>query len=110
MFSFFFILFWWIPKLLVTVPPDMVNLPHKEYWLAEENRERAVAIFSALLHEFGAVILLFFALVGVLTTWANLEQPIRLDNTLFLGGLVAFLAYTGWWCVRLYRAFRIPER
>ena len=50
---------------------------------------------------------MFFA--GLLTIWANLSDPVQLDERLFLTGLVILLAYTLYWTVAVLRAFRVPR-
>ncbi|NVZ08272.1 hypothetical protein HW932_03245 [Allochromatium humboldtianum] len=40
---------------------------------------------------------------------ANLADPVRLDEPLFLTALGSFLAYTLYWTWSLMRAFRMPS-
>jgi len=96
------------PRLTFTLPPSLINLPNKAYWLAEENKAMARAIFTALIYEFGAVLLAFMAGIVLLTLKANLSQPVRLDHRLFWPALAAFMLYTVVWCVRLFTSFRVP--
>lgn len=39
-----FLLFWLAPWMVRRLPADLVNLPHKDYWLAPRNRDRAAAM------------------------------------------------------------------
>jgi hypothetical protein len=52
-------------------------------------------------------VFLFLLFAGLLTIRANRSDPVRLEEGLFLIGLVIFLAYTLYWVVGLVRAFRI---
>jgi len=40
---------------------------------------------------------------------ANLSDPVRLDEPLFLTALGIFLVYTLYWSWNLTRAFRVPS-
>ena len=103
-----FLLLYTVPLWTFKVPAKWINLPHKDYWLAEENRPRAQAILARLLYEFGAAIFLFLFVTGLLVLQANLAPPPRLNEPVLLGALALFLLYTVAWCVRLYRGFRMP--
>jgi uncharacterized membrane protein len=97
-------------RILKDVPGKYVSLPSKDYWLREENRGEAVARFSGLMYEFGAVTLLLMALVTVMTIHANLSDPVRLAVRPSFYLLVVYLAYTAWWIVRIVLSFRVPKR
>ena len=58
---------------------------------------------------FGTAVFLFMLFAALLTIRANRSDPVRFDESLFLTGLVIFLAYTVYWVVALVRAFRIPK-
>jgi hypothetical protein len=58
-------------------------------------------------YQFGAAIFLFLLLTGLLTIHANLCDPVRLDERLFLPVLVLFLGYTVVWCIVFFRRFRL---
>ena len=97
------------PKLSLAVPKDLINLPNKEYWLADENLPRTREMLAQLLYEFGIAILAFFGVVSALTMQANFSEPMQLDMRLFTAAVVVFLVYTLAWCVRMFIAFRLPE-
>lgn len=59
--------------------------------------------------QFGTALFLFMLFAGLLTLRANLSDPVRLDERLFLIGLGIFLAYTVYWTVALLGAFRVPK-
>lgn len=64
---------------------------------------------SQRLWAFGTALFLFLLAVGPLTLKANLADPVRLDERLFLIALSVFLLYTLYWTLALYRAFRLPK-
>jgi len=103
-----FLLFWFAPSLPLGVPPRFVSLPNKEYWLKEENRPAFKRKFQKLMAQFGTAFFLFFFCIGLLTVQANLSQPVRLREEVFLPILVLFLGYTVGWTIGLFRSFRVP--
>ena len=98
------------PWLLERIPARWISLPNRDYWLTPENKERAVQIMRERMWQFGTALFLFLFFTGLLTISANLSQPGRLNQGLFLFGLVVFLVYSGYWTIALLRAFRIPAR
>jgi hypothetical protein len=98
------------PWLIERIPARWISLPNRDYWLTPENKERAVEIIREMMWQFGTALFLFLFFTGLLTISANLSQPVRLNEGLFLSGLVIFLVYTGYWMLALLRAFRIPAR
>jgi uncharacterized membrane protein len=95
----------WILKM----PPKLINLPNKDYWLIEENKARFTTILDSLMLEFGSALFIFLLCVELLSLKANLSNPVRLDEEIFIILFVAFLAYTTYWCMKLYRRFRVPD-
>jgi len=106
---FLFLLIYLTPRLIFMFPPKWINLPNKDYWLQVENKSRTVAMISSLMWEFGIALFLFLFVVELLALEANLSQPIRLNEKLFFSALILFLLYTVYWCIKLYRAFRLPR-
>jgi hypothetical protein len=90
-------------------PPSTINLPGRDYWLAEERRQETFAfIFRAgvWLATFEVALLLG---VHLLVVSANASQPVRLSSQvwLLLGGFL--LAIVGWayWLIQRFRG--VPE-
>ncbi|MGE5155528.1 MAG: DUF1648 domain-containing protein [Bdellovibrio bacteriovorus] len=97
------------PRLLARVPARWINLPNRDYWLAPQRRTQALSRLSDHLWRYGTALFLFLLVAGLLTLQANLSDPVRLDERLFLGALLVFLVYTAWWIGTLLRAFRAPS-
>lgn len=97
------------PRLLATVPRKCISLPNRDYWLQPEHRSQAMERFSQLMWQFGTALFLFMLFAGLLTLRANLSDPVRLDERLFLVGLAIFLAYTVYWTVAPLRSFRVKS-
>ncbi|MDO5676913.1 MAG: hypothetical protein Q4G35_05335 [Propionibacteriaceae bacterium] len=49
-----FLLMWNIPRMMRSLPPELINLPNKDYWLAPENREQAQRMMAADMGWIGA--------------------------------------------------------
>ena len=104
----FLLIFLGIPKLVGVLPNSVINMPHKDYWLAPERRQKSLDLMGDWLGWFGVAMLAFFLLVGQLTYTANLREDQRLDETKMWTMLVLFLAFTVVWLVLFYRAFKKP--
>ncbi len=107
MFLFFSLYF--TPRLVFMFPTKWINLPNKDYWLRLENKVHTVAIFSSLMWEFSIALFLFFFVVELLAIEANLSQPVRINEKLLFSALILFLLYTVYWCIKLFRSFRLPR-
>ena len=106
---FIFIVFLVAPSLSLGLSPKWLSLPNKNYWLKEENRVVAQKKLAPLMTEFGIAFYIFLFFVGLLTLEANLADPVRLNETIFFPIFIAFMLYTGYWCVKLVGVFRTPK-
>jgi len=97
------------PVLVAKLPPSLVNLPNKDYWLAPERKVDAIARFTVRMEWFGVVLLAFLAFVYELVFEANVAGR-GLANGPFLIALVAFLVFAVVWIVLMYRAFSLPTK
>jgi len=105
----FFLAITFSPGLMLKTPPRWLNLPHKDFWLKPENRERTATLVSKLMWRFGAALFLFFFVLGLLSLKANLSDPVRLDERSLFWALGIFGVYIIAWSISLTRAFRIPD-
>lgn len=90
--SLLFLGLYLVPRWLARVPSRWVNLPHRDYWLAPERRAQALSRLSDHLWRYGTALFLFQLVAGLLTLQANLSDPVRLNEPLFLAALFVFLA------------------
>ena len=105
-----FLLFWYSPALVMKTPAKWVNLPHKSYWLAEENKPLTRQKMESLMSEFGIAFFVYFFFISILTVDANLSDPVKLKESLFLAFLIIFLIFTVYWCIKFYKSFRVPKQ
>jgi hypothetical protein len=96
------------PKLLEGVPSKYISLPNKDFWLRDENRPVAVRRMAGLMYTFGTATGLLMLGAMILTVAANLSDPVRLNEVIFLVMFISYLVYTVLWLVRIFTAFRVP--
>lgn len=105
-----------LPILMVGVfyairwlPMAIVNMPHREYWLAPERRLATSAVLLQFGLWFASFESLFFLAIHILVVQANRAQPATLSNAVWIL-LVAFLAFVGVWLFLFWRTFRVGGR
>ena len=97
------------PILIRHLPPSLVNLPNRDYWLAnEERREVAIDRVGSLLGWVGMATALLLAMVIELAMQANLHRS-NLDNGAFMTVLVAYFAFVIAVFIRKMRLLKLPE-
>lgn len=94
-----------VPRIMTVVPPSAINLPNREFWFGPQQREGTVAFFRAQFAWFGCALLAFLLVVNELVFRANLTSPRQLSNTAFAAALVLFLAFSGFWTIRMILHF-----
>src|SRR5262245_44660873 len=83
--------------LIQRVPLSMINLPHKEYWLAPERRASTLAFMTRRSTIFGAFMAGFLCYVHWLVVEANRAVPPHLPAAPFVAGMVVFGIVTVLW-------------
>jgi hypothetical protein len=92
------------------VPPSMVNLPNRDYWLAPERKEETYAFLRNHGIYLSVLIALFLCFVHWLVLQANALVPPQLSFWLFIPGLVSLLFAVGIWIAILFAHFsRRPQ-
>ncbi len=94
--------------LLKKTPNDMINLPHKEYWLAPERREQTLSRMAHQMSVFGIVTITFLIAVMHTTFLANLRGDGQL-GPLFFVYFAGFMIFTAIWTVQMVRGSKIPD-
>ncbi|MBI1216715.1 MAG: DUF1648 domain-containing protein [Alphaproteobacteria bacterium] len=91
------------------MPPRLINLPHKGYWLAPERRAQTVGKLQRDMNGFSVIVAAFIVALHQLVIMANLAYPVRMDNTLIWALLGVMMAFILGFVIRQYRSFRLPE-
>jgi len=100
-------LFMTMPAVLDRIPRELVNIPHREYWLTDERWPDAMERMSGWMAWFGVGLAVLAAAVLQVVLRSNLQQ-MPLDNGVMLVLIGGFFAFTFYWLFALYRAFRPP--
>src|ERR1700692_516377 len=98
-----------VPRLIAAMPASAINLPNKEFWLSPERREDTISFLRSQMAWFGCALLAFLLFVMELVFRANLQPPPRLNNAAFVPALLAFLAFSSTWTIRLVFHFSRTE-
>lgn len=100
-----------LPGLTRRLPVTVVNLPHRDHWLAPERRADTFARLEAWMATLGLVVVSAIALLQEMVVQANLpggdgRLPVRVLVVL-LGALIGASAV---WTVAFVRTWRVPAR
>ena len=93
------------PLLIAKLPPNLINLPNKDYWLAPERRAETVTFFERWFAWFACAFLLFLALVMQMVIQSNRSATPELPSDQFMFLLFGFLLFTAVWVVLMARKF-----
>ena len=97
------------PLLLRITPTRLLNLPNREYWLAnDERRDTALDRLAGLMGWIGAATTALLVVATELSVQANLEKG-NLDEGTFLFFLAVYFVFVIVWLVQTMRIFRIPD-
>lgn len=98
-----------IPITTRKFPAKWVNLPHKDYWLAPANRNRAMDKLASWFYVFGTAMAVFMIFFKYLMYAANTANPVRLNEPALFTGLGIFAAFIVGAIAWLYVMFRKPR-
>lgn len=98
-----------LPLIFKYVPTSMINLPHREYWLADERREESFKFLNGHFSWFGVATMLLMVIIFHLTFLANLSPIKELSAPAPWALLGAFVLFTVCWTVVLLRRFPKPS-
>jgi len=94
LFIFLTAMFCFMGWIMARIPAKWVNLPNKDHWFAAEREADTRRHLSGWGYGFGAVVNLFLIFAFHLVYRANLSDPVALDSTAMIMGLVVFLLLT----------------
>jgi uncharacterized protein DUF1648 len=97
-----------IPLLIASVPPALINLPHKQYWLSPERHSSSLDYLSAHFAWLGCAVLLVGIFAFEFSVRANFQPDKRFDTASLLYVLAAFFVFVIVWMGRLLARFGKP--
>jgi len=99
-----------IPRMIATLPPQLINLPNKRYWLAPEHLAETMEFLGAYFAWFGCAVLLIMILSFDYAIQSNLHPNNRPDISRMWYILAGFSAFLVLWIARMFMRFgRPPE-
>lgn len=96
-----------LPWIIRKAPREMINIPNRYYWLADERCEETVARIGGHCLVLSLMLQVLFVALGLCVGIATLSDPVWLPQGIFLAVIAAFLFGVTMWSVQLCRAFRI---
>lgn len=103
-----------VPGLLALTPlgmrklsADLINIPHKEYWLTPERRELTFQTLHRFMSVMACFLVLFLSYVHWLVIQANERQPPAMSVLNIVLGMIVFLLLIGCWSLLLHRQFKL---
>ncbi len=106
---FMFLLFWGLAKWIPKFPNSAINLPHKEYWLAPERRDKTMRSMQKLMYDIGSVTFGLFVVVNYLVYKSNIQSSPHLGFS-FAGIMVVWLILFFFIIIKGMIQFRVPKR
>ena len=96
-------------RLVRVLPSRLINLPHRQYWLAPPRREATLDALATMSLQFALVLAVFLCFVHWLVGRAKAVRPPALAETPFIAGLALFGVITVVRVIFLFRRFnRVP--
>lgn len=87
------------------LPPTLINLPHKEYWLAPERRGRTYERMGCSLLMIAIGTQIFFVAINQIVTLYNLGVPATQWFWVVFG---IYMVFVIGYCIWLFISFRVP--
>ena len=97
-----------IPRLVMILPPQYINLPNKGYWLAPERRADTLDFLNGYFAWFGCALFAVILLTINFALQANLHPGRQPDAFPMIFVLAGFLAFAIFGTVRVFRRFGPP--
>ena len=99
-----------IPRIISAMPPQLINLPNKDYWLAPDHLAETRAFLDTYFAWFGCAVFLIIILTFDCAIQSNLHPDNRPDVSHMWYILAGFLAFVVAWIIRLMAKFLRPPQ
>ena len=95
-----------LPMLIAKLPPQMINIPNRMYWLAPDRIVETKQILQAYLLIFASKLCCFMAVIFWLIVQAHLHNPPQLSTHHLMAATGVFVLMTILWSLRLSARFK----
>jgi len=95
-----------LPALIGSRWPQLLNIPNRDYWLAPERRAETLASVGSRTMLLAAVMIALMCFTHWLVLEANAAVPMKLAGTPLVVGVGAFAIFVIGWIVALHTRFR----
>ncbi|MDD5544664.1 MAG: DUF1648 domain-containing protein [Acidobacteriia bacterium] len=99
-----------LPRFLQRLPNEWINLPSKDYWLAEERRNETVAFIQHMVEWMGVVALAFVTTLIQWTIQINLHPGGTFSQRSMILFPGIYLLFIVGWSIRFFLRFRLPQK
>ncbi|QEG21090.1 DUF1648 domain-containing protein [Mariniblastus fucicola] len=94
--------------LIRVLPTSMINIPNREYWLAESRRDRTLRETASMMAWIAAGTAVFLMVVYWLTLDANVDEKGLNSTATWISTIVFIAGLIGFCVVRLSKYYRVP--
>jgi uncharacterized membrane protein len=95
-----------LPTLIAKLPPQMINIPNRMYWLSPDRIDETKQILQAYLLILASKLCCFMAVIFWLIVQAHLHNPPQLSTHHLMVATGVFVLMTIFWSLRLSARFK----